>query len=296
MIFYLASHDHRYTMDSFIRSWGKALEDRVGILSYNYLLQSMFGGRFFVTPGTYIFSDIERIKPKTAQILAEMWKGISNMMGDGRLLNHPVRSMKRYELLRTLWEGGTNRFNVYQLDDDVVPERFPVFVRGENDHMGNVTALISTPEDFFEAKERLGAERDGLKDKLIVEFLDTSHGGIFRKYSAFAVGNEIIPRHIFFSRNWMVKTHDMVDEGAVAEEREYVLTNPHETRLRELFRIARIDYGRIDYSLLEDEIQVWEINTNPMLASSISAVVPERKEVHEIFSERIVAALKAVDR
>ena len=30
-----------------------------------------------------------------------------------------------------------------------------------------------------------------------------------------------------------------------------------------MFQIAGIDYGRIDYSMLDGEPQVWEINTNP---------------------------------
>ena len=33
--------------------------------------------------------------------------------------------------------------------------------------------------------------------------------------------------------------------------------------MREIFRLAQIDYGRIDYGLLGDDLQVWEINTHP---------------------------------
>jgi hypothetical protein len=31
----------------------------------------------------------------------------------------------------------------------------------------------------------------------------------------------------------------------------------------QIFQLARVQYGRIDYSTIGDRIQVWEINTNP---------------------------------
>ena len=61
------------------------------------------------------------------------------------------------------------------------------------------------------------------------------------------------------------------------KERRYLETNPHEQDLREFFKLARIDYGKIDYSILGDRLQVWEINTNP----------------HIIFHKKIVRAWKS---
>ena len=44
---------------------------------------------------------------------------------------------------------------------------------------------------------------------------------------------------------------------------DFTMSNPHEHELRRIFSTARIEYGRIDYALLGERIQVWEINTNP---------------------------------
>ncbi len=44
--------------------------------------------------------------------------------------------------------------------------------------------------------------------------------------------------------------------------KRYFKINPHEPELREIFRLAKIQYGRVDYSILNGTIQVWEINTN----------------------------------
>ena len=75
----------------------------------------------------------------------------------------------------------------------------------------------------------------------------------------------ILPRHLFFSRHWVVKDWSVLDDALLREEQQYLATNPHERQLREIFAAARIEYGRIDYSLRDGEMQVWEINTNPII-------------------------------
>jgi hypothetical protein len=40
---------------------------------------------------------------------------------------------------------------------------------------------------------------------------------------------------------------------------------PHREELRQIFDLAGITYGRIDYGLRAEKIQVWEINLNPTL-------------------------------
>jgi hypothetical protein len=55
---------------------------------------------------------------------------------------------------------------------------------------------------------------------------------------------------------------------------EYLQAHPHEAELRKIFDLANIEYGRIDYSLLNGKIQVWEINTNPNITSSPMKIAP----------------------
>jgi hypothetical protein len=74
------------------------------------------------------------------------------------------------------------------------------------------------------------------------------------------VGERTVPRHLFFSRNWQVKQADLVSPGQIAEELAYIEENPYAELLREVCRIARIGYGRIDYALLDGRPQIWEIN------------------------------------
>ena len=95
-----------------------------------------------------------------------------------------------------------------------------------------------------------------------------------------------------------------VDEEHWHENLAYIESNPHEAWLRETFARAGIDYGRIDYGLLGDRPQVWEINLNPTLcrnpADPARRQLPDslarlREQVREAFHVRLRAAFAALD-
>src|SRR5690606_9525763 len=47
------------------------------------------------------------------------------------------------------------------------------------------------------------------------------------------------------------------------ESRDYVAENPHRQQLENIFELASIEYGRIDYGLVDGAVQTFEINSNP---------------------------------
>lgn len=295
IIFYLASKAHFYTVSSYLSLWGKTLIPQVRLLSYEQLVETRT-----LQLGTYIFSDIERLTPEQAEMAAQVWKDISNAGKEISILNHPTRSMRRYELLRSLYEHGSNKFNIYRLTEYRKPQRFPVFIRGENDHHGSLTPLLQTPEELNAAINKIFEDGQNRENKVITEFCDTSDAkGIFRKYSAFIVGDQIIPRHVFFSHNWMLKyPPDLLDEVTLQEEWHYLKNNPHEPQLREIFRLARVNYGRIDYSLINGVLQVWEINTNPQIL--LRKFKQNRDDLRRVpldgyFSQQLKLALEVID-
>jgi hypothetical protein len=116
-------------------------------------------------------------------------------------------------------------------------------------------------DDVCEALCRDGKSRD---TRIAVEFCaEPGPDGWYRKYAAYFVDGAVVPRHVMFSREWMIKAHTRtIDEEKRAEERQYVDTNPHAAWIREVFRLARIDYGRIDYGIVRGRPQAYEINTN----------------------------------
>ncbi len=97
-----------------------------------------------------------------------------------------------------------------------------------------------------------------------------------------------------FSRHWMVKNSVGRRWRELREERACLEANPHAERLREIFRLARIDYGRIDYGLLDGEIQTWEINTNPALLPNRRPGL-RRRRVRRLFLDQFRSALAEID-
>jgi hypothetical protein len=93
-----------------------------------------------------------------------------------------------------------------------------------------------------------------------------------------------------------------VDADLANEEFEYVRSNPHHDWLRQVFRVAHIEYGRIDYGFVGDRPQVWEINLFPTLVAPIwqrTASHAQEEDLRQhsraVFFERFEAAFQRLD-
>ena len=293
MIYYLVQADHSYTMGKYLQAWGGSLDRRIHSISYDELPERKEFGA-----GTYIFSDIERLDPLQIDVAAQIWHQLSRDEEHFTVYNHPRHSMRRPELLDFLAREGSNRFRAYRAASYTDSLRYPVFVRHAFEHSGTLTRLLENEKDLNWALLHLvGTHGHSIRDLLVVEFCDTadSHGW-YRKYSSFMVGGKIVPRHLIFGRNWQLKAPVAVeDEALQQEEMRYLDENPHREELRRIFETARVEYGRVDYSVMQGSLQVWEINTNPMILQE-----PERFETSQMpaqleFARRIKDAFKAID-
>jgi len=241
-------------------------------------------------PGSYIFSDLERLSPPELKLAQHVWETLSNAGPRLRLLNNPSRVLCRHDLLSRLFEEGKNRFRAVRATEPLHSLRFPVFIREENDHNGNLTPLIYKRADLAWPLRALRLRGHRLHDLLVVEFCDTSDpAGIFRKYSAFRIGEAILPRHLLFSRNWNLKRPDLVDPPLAKEQERYLNENPHRSWLAEIFDLSGIEYGRIDYSMMGSEPQTWEINTNPMVRQLTPRLTSAFEAIdHPVLSEEAI--------
>lgn len=293
MVYYLVSADEEANaFGMFISMYMPTLAERVRVLPHQ-----QFPLMKRLLPGTYIFSQIETLPRTLAAALGEMCDDMEGRPGF-RVLNHPRRSLRRYELLRKLHQEGLNAFQVLRLEDCQMPGRLPVFLRGENDHRGSPTRLLNTPEEFRTAAGIFGSNVSREEKDLVVEFCDTSdQKGTFRKYSSVLVGDHLVPRHLLFGQTWMTKrVGAVISPEQIAEEREFVDRNPHADQVRRIFTLAGIQYGRIDYAVLNGKVQTWEINTNPRLASAGDySDHPERAYVQDRFGKYVTEAFDAVD-
>lgn len=215
--------------------------------------------------GHYIFTHQDGLSTFECEIAVGIARSLQQADPNIRILNAPGQVLERVPLLRHLQKQGMNRYSVTRLDDGSRPESYPVFVRCEDYHLGTDTELLHTQGELEDALAELRTQGKVLKGRIAVEFCaKRTNNGHYRKYGAFNINGSIIPQHILDCDHWMVKSsgrHRSV--ASAAEELEYIRSNPHRDYLAEVFKIANIDYGRVDYGIVDGQLQIYEINTNP---------------------------------
>jgi hypothetical protein len=300
MIHYFVAERLAFRMNWFLAA-EPALAERLEVVPYEHAWE-----RTSFVPGTYIFGDLEWLTGNGLQATIELWERLIELEGEVALLNDPSRVLRRFELLRHLHARGINCFNAYRVPASLeswapLPVRYPVFLRCERAHVGNMSDLLFSWEEVLEAVPAARATGEyGADELLVVEWCDTSDAnGVFRKYGAFVIGETIVARHLVCSRDWVVKDFELLDDELLCEARAYIAENPHADFLREIARDAAVQWGRFDYSLADGQPQIWEINTNPTI------IAPGRRgtainfdrlsiELHRAPMRRIATALLAL--
>jgi hypothetical protein len=297
MIHYLVTERHTEPMRLFLQSWGASLAARLRIITYEALLAG--AERLPERGGSYIFTNlgsISRMSPQARSAICDLHDRLVRTHGADKVLNDPARSLRRYDLLRHLHERGINAFNAYPATEPAVRARLPAFLRYESLSIFDQPVLARDPEQYEAQLRGIKWRCGSLAGFIAIEFCDTVDStGLYRKYGAFVVGDRIVPRHIFFSRNWHIKFADLAEPTMIEEELAYLHGNPHADALLECARLAGISYGRIDYGLLDRRPQIWEINTNAGLASSPQASAPARRPALLRFVTMFADALEDVD-
>jgi hypothetical protein len=306
MIHYLVTEELRFRMRWFLLV-EPALAEHLVILPYERATTEAC-----LASGTYIFTDLEHLSAEELQAVARLRERLSALRPKVTLLNDPSRALGRYELLRALHARGVNDFNVVRVPASLgssppEPLHFPVFLRSEREHIGNLSDLLYSWQEVRKAVRKLIAGgKYRAEDLLIVEWCDTSDAaGVFRKYSAFVIGEKIVARHLVCSRDWLVKDFALYDPELLWEARAYVAENPHAAFLQEIAREAGVEYGRFDYAFADGRPQIWEINMNPIVITPLSVLTPPRFdrittdhlsiELHRVPLRRIATALAALD-
>ena len=302
MIHFLVPRDGEFTIREYLEAKGRGLAGRISILHY----EELPARREWLT-GTYVLSALDQLYPAGRHLVGALCDQLAEAGSGVRVLNSPRSTLLRLPLLEELARQGWNRHRAARAVDDLSQLRFPVFLREEHRHTGALTPLLETSQQLEVALGRAIVRGHRLKDLLVVEFCDCSDAeGFFRKYAAFIIGSEIIPKSLAHGRTWMLKyAESEFTPSMIQEERVYVLENPHEQELRRIFALARVEYGRIDYSLKDGIIQTWEINLNPAIgggprSSSRTAPIPQalralRQPAKEHFHRRFQAAFETID-
>jgi hypothetical protein len=299
MIYFLGTASDVFTIKDYLDVFGQSLRKDFRILHYEDLIQQK---EFFT--GTYVLSALDQLNPVISQLLFEIHDQLKQIEGI-RFLNHPRNTLQRFELLNKLNRVGKNDFRAFRANGDLTGLRFPAFIREESAHNGAISPLLNSERGIREGLGRALMQGHALKNLLIVEFCNTAdETGFYRKYAAFVVGKRVFPRSLNYGHQWMLK-HSATEFSLpmVQEELEYVSTNPHQQQLLEIFELAQVEYGRIDYAIKDGRVQTWEINLNPTIGRGLrrrsKPLPPEldavRDEVRRCFFGEFERAWREVD-
>jgi len=247
---------------------------------------------------TIVFTDLELIPDDAMGEIYRLWDSLAASSHDIRLLNDPRTPKKRIPLLELYYREGVNEFATYRIADEGAPRprQFPVFVREANNHLGPASDLIGDQAslDAWVADARSAGRLS--TTPIVTEFVDTKDAdGRFRKYGAFRIGDSIVAAHVHVADSWAVKIRNSAPDAAfVQEEWDYISNNPHEAQVRRAFELAKTEYGRMDYSLRDGRIQVFEINTSPTLLGPGNSNIAERTRRKEYVARGLHRAFVAL--
>jgi hypothetical protein len=262
MITYLAPRDQSYTLAHYLDDRGKALRERITVLSYESAIDAGALPR-----ASTVFSAVDQLTRTERRLATRMWEALAAAAPELRLLNHPERVRCRHDLLHAAHAVGANAFRVCRPPRVPADLRYPVFVRLEHEHTGSLTQLIPDRRALRRTLLELLVRGYRWRDLMVVEYCNTAdaHGDLY-KYSAYCVGGTIVPAFLMVSADWVTKANvRRVNDDTAREEFAFVQRNPHAEWVRAMFTLACIDYGRIDYGVLDGRPQMWEINMNPTI-------------------------------
>jgi hypothetical protein len=263
----------------------------IKVYSYDRLFRSKHLPR-----ATWVFTDFDRLGFWELELAARIYRSLA--AAGLRVLNDPATACQRLTLLRRLFRAGFNRFNVWSVEAEEWPERYPVFLRTQSAHRGALSDLISDRAALERAIDTALAKGRPRRELMIVEYCaEPLREGLFRKLATYRVGDKMVASLAIHQSKWMAKDGERGIAGQALYDDEYRMIdeNRHGAEVRPAFEIGGIEFGRADFGIVGGRAQVYEINTNPTTGIMPSHPFPIRVAAAKLFEARLGAALAAID-
>ena len=288
MIVFLHSSGHGYTHAA-VKTAAAPL--RVEVAPYAHA----FG--FAELPrATYVFTDCDRLSAGERRVAAALYRCLRD--GGVRVLNDPARIPSRFGLLRALHDRGINAFNAYRVEEGVRPQRWPVFLREEGGHELPLSGLLADWASVETAVEAAIANGHSLPNLVLIEYAgEPVAPGLFRRLSAYRVGEARFAALCVHDDQWLVKTGKMgiATDDLYRDEQRIARQHPYCAAVDPVFEAFGIEYGRLDFGLLAGVPQVFEINTNPTVKFPAEHPNPIRVDTYGVVNANYLAALAGID-
>ena len=243
----VVTRKHNYTFDNFFE-WVPQSREQIEFIHYEDLPPP-------IDPDDrdpVIFADLDRLSRKQ---MADAICFADRLLLAGQLvLNYPAKFVDRFSLLKRLHLAGLNEFRVFPIFEVLFERdvRYPVFLRKNSGHSGNMTELAvnrwALTRQVLRQIVKAALGRVALSDLIAVEYHSVRQAeGYSAKYSYLKIGPSLIARHVLFSTKWVVKYPDLQEGDVLRREQEFIDRQPHFKLVKSLFELSGIDYGRIDF-------------------------------------------------
>jgi len=262
---------------------------QVSVLTYDEALQCSR-----LPAATYVFTDMDRLSPLQLKLASALY---AHLRVHGQcVLNNPARAMSRAGLLRALHDAGLNQFNAYRVEENIRPERWPVFIRTEGSHTAPVSGLLASWDAVRTAVDAAIEAGIPVSSMIIIEYAaEPVMPGLFRKLAGFRFGNAQFAHNCVHEDNWLVKYGQLgsATPELYRDDLRIVRENPYAEDVSRAFDIARIEYGRADFGLVNGKVQIYEINSNPTVAFPLKHPSRDRIEAYALFRKNYLEAVDA---
>ena len=114
----------------------------------------------------------------------------------------------------------------------------------------------------------------------------------------FRVGDRFLGYTCVHEDSWIVKygKAGVASEDMYEEEYALVRDNPFAEAVKPAFDLAGLDYGRVDFGLVDGKPQIYEINNNPFVDLSYKPeAASRRKESSALFRANYLQAMTEID-
>lgn len=289
-LIYVSTADHRYTF----RSPAKLLRAQ-SIRAETWSYERLFRRRS-APSATYVFTDFDRLSASELEAACLVRDRI--VAAGSRVLNDPRNFLPRDALIKRWRRGDINGFTCFAPSLGEWPDRYPVFLRTIAAHRGVLGELLPDLDAARAAVADALAAGHPISDLVLVEYAaqpqpDT---GTFQKHAAFLVGDRIIRANTVNDTSWAAKNgvrHGASDAQYRAERAE-MDAYPHVDFVRRAFDVAGMDFGRIDFGIVDNRPQAYEINTNPMMLFTPGHDNADRRDTMALVQARLVSALAQI--
>lgn len=262
--------------------------------TYNWLFRTRS-----LPSATYIFTFLDRLHPRERRLAAKIYQHLNAAGPAFKALNNPAKSKNRLGLLKSLHAAGINDFTAYLADEMPKPSKFPVFLRYLSVSLSPVTDLIHTQRDLDIAIEKLAAAGEPLDDLIVIEYCaEPYEKDYFVKLSVYRIGDRYMLDLFLYDQQWYVKYGevDTMPPHSAAVEAEILRENRWAENAKKVFELAQIEYGRADFSIVNNRPQFYEINFHPQFTmSEYASKDPQRLKNAEFAARRRMDAMKALD-